>query len=75
MTIDLQVIMTGVFGTLISGGIMAVAVGLNRLSLQVAVLTTKLDRFDHDVSQLTARVNRLHDEHAGCPHCNGKAKS
>lgn len=69
MTLNFAQILAAVCGTTISAGIIAIAVGLNRLNCQMAMLTAQFTRMEKDISALSERVATLYEEHLSCSHC------
>lgn len=69
MGLPLMPILAAICGTTISAGIISIAVGLNRLNTQVALLNSQFSRVEKDIADLSKKVSKLYDEHLSCPHC------
>lgn len=69
MTLNFAQVIAAICGTTISAGIIAIAVGLNRLNCQMAMLNTQFSRMEKDIAALSDRVTTLYEEHMQCGHC------
>lgn len=69
MGINIGVIITAVTGSVISAALVAIAVCLNRLIVQVALLNQQFSRVEMDIAALTKRLDRIYEEHVACDHC------
>lgn len=70
MEVNVGTIITAVTGSVISAALVAIAVGLNRLNVQVALLNNQFERVEKDIQEMKDTLATVYDEHRRCRHCN-----
>lgn len=70
MEVNISTIITAVTGSVISASLIAIAVGLHRLNIQVALLNNQFARVEKDLQEMKETLEIVYDEHRRCRHCN-----
>lgn len=70
MEVNVGTIITAVTGSVISAALVAIAVGLNRLNVQVALLNSQFQRVEKDIQEMKDTLSTVYDEHRRCRNCN-----